>query len=161
MAEIQNTAVIGNFSVRPTEEAEGQLERLKRYDANVGYAGHNRLHQFPASFYQIDMYVVTTANNGTKRSGGFKAPWPFTIWAADVACESCAATTGTVDIKVDDESVLDAPEDVKTGTTAPVRVAPEEDAQDVAYDSELYIEQTAGSAADMIGGQAHLYVQRL
>lgn len=161
MPEYNNSARIGDFAIRPTEGDGSQIERLKNYDSAVGYAGHDRLHAMPPSFYQIDLVVLTSANNNTVRSAGFKAPWPFTILAADVACETCAAVDGTVDVLVDGVSVLDAAESVKATLTTPKRVAPEDGSQDVDYDSEVYINQTATSAAAMVGGQAHMYVQRL
>lgn len=167
MAEVDNSAIIGAFTARPTGygqtagQDDGQLETLKRYDSSLGRAGHDRMHYRPASFYTWSLYVLTTANNNAKESAIVKAPWPMTIWAADVGCETCAATTGTVDIEVGGTSILDAAEDVKTTAGTCVRVAPEDGNEDLDYDDAINIVQTAGSAADMIGGQAHLYCQRL
>lgn len=165
MAEFDNSAYIGDFSVAidgwPTAAADSRYDRLKRYDPALGAARHHDMHATPASFYQIDLYVLTSANNNAKESCIFKAPWPFKILAADVGCETCAATTGTVDIEVAGSSILDAAEDVKTTAGTGVRVAPEDGSEDVAYDASVNIVQTAGSAAAMVGGQAHLYCQRL
>ena len=167
MAEITNTAVIGAFAVRPTgygqdsdKEDLGQLETLKRYDKTLGSAGHDRMHHRPASYYQIDLYVITSASSNTKVSASFLAPWPFTIWAADVACETCAATVGTVDILNEGTTILDAPQDVKTAVGVGQRVAPEVGKDDVLYNEAITINQIADDAA-MVGGQAHLYCQRL
>jgi len=161
MAEVDNSAVIGNFSARPTDDGDdSQIDRLRRYDPSLGSSLHHEMHRRPASFFVWSLYVLTTANNNAKESAKVAAPWPLTIWAADVGCETCAATTGTVDIEVEGSSILDAAEDVKTGAGTCARVAPEADSEDVEYDETINIVQTAGSAADMVGGQAHLYCQR-
>lgn len=171
MAEFSNGAWIGNFNVAidgwPTLATDSRYDRLKRYDPALGSARHHDMHATPASFYQIDLYVITTANNNTVNSCDFSAPWPFKILAADVGCETAASDAGTVNILIDPAggtsyvTILDAAEDVKTGAGVGQRVAPEVDSEDVAYDASIRIAQVASTAANMIGGQAHLYVQRL
>jgi len=167
MAEVDNTQIIGDFACRITgwddpTVADTQLHKLNRYDNALGSAKHGALHLRPASFFVIDLYVLTTANANAKPSAKIAAPYPLTIWAADVGCESAAGGTGTIDLQVDAASILDAAEDVKTGAGTCVRVAPEDGSEDVDYGSTIHIIQTAGGGAgDMIGGQAHIYAQRL
>jgi hypothetical protein len=167
MSEFSNIAVIGSFLCRPTgygvdaNGSENQIQRLADYDKALGNAGHDRMHDIPASFYEIDMFVLTPANNNTKVSASQAAPWPFTVWAADVACETAAGTTGTVDIMNGGVSILSAPKDVKTAAGVGQRVTPATAEQaEFAFGDLLSINQISGSAADMVGGQAHLYVQR-
>lgn len=156
MAEITNTTVIGAHTSRMTP---AQKATIGNYDRALGGVGLQHLLDVPASFFAIDLYVHTDANNNTKASCKIKAPRPLTIWAADVGCESAAGTTGTVDILVDDVSILNAAEDVKAAAGTCSRVAPEVDSENVAYNSTIHCTQTSGSAAAMVGGQAHLYVQ--
>jgi len=159
MAEVTNTAVIGDFTVRPSST---QIALLKGYDQGLGNTGHHKFHEFPSSFYQVDLYVLTTANAGAKESCKFQAPWPFTIWAADVGMETLAAGTATIDIEVDGVSILDAAEAVTATPLGAFRVAPEDGSEDVDYDSTVNIVQTqGGGAGNLVGGQAHLYCQRL
>ncbi len=168
MAEITNTSIIGNHSVRPTEySTDEQLFTLKRYDKALGAVGHDRMHFAPASIFVWSLYVLTTANNNTKSSVAVRAPFPLTIWAAQVGCESAASTAGTVDILTQPAAgggyttILDAPEDVKTAAGTVSHVAPEVDSEDMAYNDFVRCDQIASSAADMVGGQAHLICQRL
>lgn len=168
MAELDNSAVIGAFTVRPTGyDTDDQLFTLQRYDTALGNAGHDRMHYAPSSFFVIDLYVLTTANNNTKDSCDIKAPWPFTIWGADVGCETAASAAGTVDILTDPlgaqayVSILDAAEDVKTQEGQGQRVAPEDGSEDIVFGTSIICRQIASTAAAMIGGQAHLYCQRL
>src|SRR3989304_4018951 len=101
MAELNNAAIIGAHNVRPSEYGtDEQLATLKRYDKALGSVGHDRLHGAPASFFAIDLYVLTPANANAKSGVAVRMPWPATIWAADVGCESAAGGTGTVDIQV-------------------------------------------------------------
>jgi len=165
MAEVSNNLVIGDISVRPTGySTDEQLYTLKRYDHALGNANHDRMHYAPASFFVIDLYVLTTAAAGeTKQSGRMKAPFPFTIWAADVCCETSGGSASTVDIYSDDAStdasLLDAPESVHATLTSAVRVALEDGSEDIAYGTEVYIRQ-ASVGGNLVGGQAHLYCQR-
>jgi len=165
MAEVTNTTIIGNHSVRPTGyDTDEQLDRLKRYDTALGNAGHDRMHYAPASFYQIDLYILTTAGAGeTKQSGRLAAPWPFTIWAADVCCETSGGSAATVDLFTDDgstdASILDAAESVHATLTTAKRVAPEDGSEEVAAGTEVYIRQTS-TGGNLVGGQAHLFCQR-
>ena|SRR3990170_4773394 len=170
MAEVVNTHIVGDILVRPSYDTEdgsteGRLTTLARYDKALGQAAHDTLHYMPAGTYSIDLYVLTTANNNTKASAAVRVPYPLTVWSIDVACETAAGTTGTVDVEVSDDgsswtSLLDAAQDVKTTAGLPTRVAPEADSEDLAYNTYVRCAQTSGSAADMIGGQAHLLVQR-
>lgn len=165
MAEIVNSSVIGAFTVRPsdyTDNHTSQLDKLQDYDKASGSAGHDRLHFMPAGLFSISLAVMTTATASTsKDSPTFTAPFPFTIWAADIGCESAAGDTGVIDIQVNDSTILDAPEDVKTSAGTCVRVAPEVGKDAVAYGDEIGITQTSGPNGSMIGGMAILWVQRL
>ncbi len=165
MAEVNNTDWIGPEEVRPTgwddpTEEDTQLHKLARYDSSLGRANHSALHAKPASFFVWSMFVITTATNNSKESLIVEAPWPVTIWAADVGCESAGGATGTVDIEVDGASILDAAEAVKATAGTAVRVAPEDGSEEVAYGQTINIVQAGGVGGDMIGGQAHLYCQR-
>jgi hypothetical protein len=170
VAEFANNFWIGNHSVAidgwPDIEEDSAYDRLKSYDSVLG-AAHADMHARPASFYQIDLYILTTANNNAKDSCDISAPWPLRILAADVGCETCAADAGTLDILVDPDggttyaSILDAAQDVKTGAGVGQRVAPEDGEEEIPYDAAMKIRQTATTAAAMVGGQAHLYVQRM
>lgn len=171
MAQFNNGFWIGNHSVAvggwPDLEADSAYDRLKQYDSALGAVGHADMHARPASFFVIDLYVLTTANNNAKDSCDISAPWPFRLLAADVGCETAGGTTGTVDILVDPAggttyaSILDAAEDVKTAAGVSSRVAPEDGSEEIAYNAALKIRQTSGSAANMVGGQGHLYCQRM
>lgn len=166
MSEVVNTAVIGDHSARiegwdDLTDRDKQYGKLRAYDKALGNAGHAALHRAPASFFIWSMFVFTDANNNSKDSVSAKAPYPLTIWAADVGCESAAGSAGAVDILVDGTTILDAPEDVKTGAGVGQRVAPEADSEDVAFNSSIKIRQTGTGAGAMVGGQAHLYCQRL
>lgn len=157
MAEIENEHVIGNFSVALTD---AQVAKYTTMEGPNDLPEHGKFHNYPASFFCIDLYVLTAANNNSEDSVLFDAPFPMTLWAADVGCEACAATTGTADILVDGTSVLDAAEDIKTTAGTCVRVAPEEDSQNIAYGDSIGLRVTAGSAAALTGGVGHLWVQR-
>jgi len=167
MAEITNTSIVGAFNVRAGVDADDNSSygRLRRSEATLEYAPHAHMHAFPASFMALQFGIFTSPNNNTLRSVGVKTPFPVQIFAADVACETCAAATGTVDIWVDTPtaaaaSILDAAESVKAGLTVPVRVAPEVGSDEVPYNSEVYIKGTTGVGA-MVGPQATLWCQRL
>lgn len=168
MAEINNKQIIGNFpnNALPSDDPDSVYGRIHRVDSVMNYGRHAELHSYPSSFMPIQFAVQTDANNNTVRSVGLKAPFPINILAADLACETCAATTGTVDIIVDPApggapvSILNAPEDVKTNLTAPQRVAPEVGSDQVGFDDEIWITQISGSAAAMKGGAATLWCQK-
>jgi len=171
MAEVTNTQFIGSHTVRMTgwddpSDQDTQFGRLKRYDTALGSARHQELHKYPASFFVLNLYILTAVGaSSTGDSCRMTAPWPFTIWAADVGCESAAGATGTMDVYTDDGSsdatLLDAPEDVKTAAGAGRRVAPEDGSEEVAYGTEVYIQGASGSGGTLVGGQAHIYCQRL
>ncbi len=169
MAELNNAAIIGNFLVRPTGyAADEQLWFLRNYDRALGNCGHDRMHYAPASFFTLDLHILTPVpDGGTGSSVKLAAPWPFTIWAADLGAESCAGASGVIDIRVDpvgagaDASILDAAQDVKTGVGVGQRVAPEVGLGDVGYGDLFYIKGTSGAGGTIVGGQAHLYCQRL
>lgn len=166
MAEVSNITVIGEITCRmtgwddPTVE-DTQLHKLNRYDKALGSAGHGQLHLRPASFFVWSLYLFTQPNNDTKESMLVAAPFPLTIWAADVGCESAAGTAATLDIEVDGVSILDAPEDIKTGAGTGQRVAPEDGDEDVDYDSTINLSVVGTGAGAVVGAQAHLYAQRL
>lgn len=155
--ELNNDAVIGDFTTRPTV---AQLAIIADYDKGLGSPGMDTFIRQPAGLFAIDLYVITTANNTGKSSAKVHAPFPLQIWGIEAGCESCAATTGTLDVQVNDVTILDAAEDVKTGAPLCKSIAPESDKSLVGYNSTMKAIQTAGSAADMIGGQAHLWCQR-
>lgn len=169
MAEIDNTAVIGPFAVRPTAYTDGlssggalsQLDKLNQYDGALGNSGHDRMHYAPSSFFIWSHFVITDTNNNAKESLIVAAPWPLTIWAADIGCESAAGSAGTIDIEVDGASILDAASDVKTTAGTAVRVAPEVGEDDVTYGQTVNILSTGTGAGAMLGSQAHMYCQRL
>lgn len=170
MAEVTNTEIIGAHEVRITgwddlSVEDTQYHKLKRYDSALGAAGHHWMHLRPASFYQMDLYIITAvAISSTGDSCRLTAPWPLTIWAADVGTETAAGATGTVDIYTDDTvtdaSILDAPEDVKTAAGVGQRVAPEDGSEEVDFGTEIYIQGASGAGGTLVGGQAHLYCQR-
>jgi hypothetical protein len=166
MAEFNNSLYIGAHNVKPTEyDEDEQLYTLQRYDAALGACGHDRMHYRPASFYQIDLYILTTCGDGqTKDSCRITIPWPLLLIAADVGAETSGGSAATLDIYTDDgtddESILDAAEDIHTGIGESARVAPEDGSEELDYDIELYI-QSASTGGDLVGAQAHLYVQRL
>jgi hypothetical protein len=161
---------IGDYRVAidgwPTLSTGSDYDQMKTYDRVLG-APHADMHAVPASFYQVDVYILTTANNNAKDSASQKAPWPFALLAADVACETCAATTGTVDIMCDRAggttyvSILDAAVDVKTAAGVGQRVSPTNGSEVIEYGDTFIVRQTAGSASAMVGGQAHMYCKRL
>lgn len=171
MAEVNNSQWIGDFAVRvdgwdTPADRDKAYGTLRRYDSSLGRVGHAEMHAKPASFFVIDLYIITAvAASGTGDSCRVTAPWPLTIWAADLGCETAAGATGTVDLYTDDGttdgSILDAAEDVKTAAGTGRRVAPEADKEDVAYGTEIYIKGASGSGGTLVGGQGHLYCQRL
>lgn len=162
MAEVNNAAIIGPRTVRPSGFSEDeQLWKLQQYDHALGDAGHAGMHYLPASFYVWFHAAFTPANDSTVNSLSVKAPWPLTIWAADVGCESAAGSAATVDIRVGSGSVLNAAEDVKTTAGTAARVAPEDGSEDVAYNSAVFIRVIGTGAGAVVGAQAHLYCQRL
>jgi hypothetical protein len=170
MAEIQNAHVIGPHYVRPTGAdsyaAGTEADTLKRYDSALGHVHHDQKHIVPPSFFALNLFIVTSVGAASSAdSCRIAAPFPLRIWAADVGCEAAAGATGTVDIYTDDgvtdASILDAPEDVKTGAGVSSRVAPEDGSEDVAYGTEIYIKGASGAAGALDGAQAHLYCQRL
>lgn len=169
MAEVTNSHIIGNYPLRiegwDDLAATGTVyETLKFYDKALGSTRHHVMHLYPPSFYQIDLYIIVQIGAGTTGdSCRFTAPWPLTIWAADVGCEASAGSAATVDLYTDDgstdASILDAPEDVHSSIGEGQRVAPEDGSEEVAYGTEIYIQGAAtGGAVD--GAQAHLYCQR-
>lgn len=165
MAEVNNSQVIGNFTARVDADADGDSPygKLARYDKAMESPGHAEMHRIPASIFVWSLYVLTTAGAGETKSGcRVKAFRPLTIWAMDVGCETAGGSAGTVDVFSDDgttdASILDAPEDVKTTAGTGVRVAPEAAKADIAYGTELYVKQIS-TGGNMVGGQAHLYVQ--
>jgi len=133
---------------------------LRRYDKALGYAGHARLHEFPASFFVIPLMLHTAANNNTKVSLAVKAPWPLTIWAADLGCESAAGSAATADVLVAGATILDAPEDIKTGAGTGQRVAPETGKADVDYNATIALSVVGTGSGDVVGASAYLYCQR-
>lgn len=166
MAEVNNAQIIGDFTCRVSRDSDGDSAygKLQRYDSAMENPGHAEMHAFPASFFVIDLYIITTVGAGASGSScRMKAPRPLTIWAADVGCESAAGATGTIDLKTDDgttdASILNAPEDVKTAAGTCSRVAPEDGSEDVAFDTEIYITGASGGGGTLVGGQAHLYCQ--
>lgn len=166
MAEVNNSQVIGNISCRitgwddPTVE-DTQLHKLNRYDKALGSANHGRMHLRPSSFFVWSLYLFTVPNNNTVESMLVNAPYPLTIWAADVGCESAAGTAATLDIEVEGTSILDAPEDIKTGAGQGQRVAPEDGSEDLEYDDSINLSVVGTGAGAVVGSQAHLYCQRL
>lgn len=167
MAEVDNSRVVGAFEVRPSGYAEDeQLWTLQQYDKALGTAGHDRMHYRPASFFVIDLAIFTAVpDGGSGNSCRIAAPFPLTIWAIDLGCESAGGATGVLDVFADDGtsdvSILDAAEDVKTGAGTSQRVAPEDGSEDIAYGTELYLVGTSGAGGTIVGAQAHLYCQRL
>jgi|GEM_PF-3571917 hypothetical protein len=168
MAELNNSAAIGNFLVLPGYDDldngdEGRASKLSRYDKVGPAVGHDRMHVYPASFYQIDIYISAPVASTTADSCRQKAPWPLKVWAADLGCESSGGSAATVDLYTDDgttdASILDAAEDVHTAAGEAARVAPEDGSEDVEYDSDIYIKCVA-TGGTVEGAQAHLYVQR-
>lgn len=157
MAEIENAHIIGDFSVALTD---AQVAKYTTMEGPNDLPEHAKFHSTPASFFAIDLYSITAANNNAVDTVEFDAPYPLTLWAADIGCESCAATTGTGDILVGGSSVLDAAEDIKTGAGTCARVAPEDGSEDIAAGDAIIARFTAGSAAALTGGVAHLWVQR-
>lgn len=165
MAEVVNTAIIGNFTCRVEADADADSAygKLSRYDKAMESPGHHEMHRVPASIFVWDLYVLTSAGSGeTKYGCRVKAFRPLTIWAMDVGCETAGGSAGTLNVFSDDgttdESILDAAEDVKTTAGTCVRVAPEAAKADIAYGTELYIAQIS-TGGTMVGGQAHLYCQ--
>lgn len=166
MAEVNNSAVIGNFTSRVTRDSDedSAYGKLARYDKAMESPGHAEMHAFPASFFVWSLYILTTV--GASSSGSscrVRAPRPLTIWAADVGCESAGGATGTIDLKTDDgstdASILNAAEDVKTAAGTCSRVAPEDGSEDVDYNTEIYITGASGGGGSLVGGQAHLFCQ--
>ncbi len=166
MPQVNNSAVIGNFTARVARSAseDSAYGKLSRFDKAMESPGHAEMHAFPASFFVWSLYILTEVAATTSGSScRVKAPRPLTIWAADLGCESAAGATGTVDLKTDDgttdASILDAAEDVKTTAGTSSRVAPEDGSEDVAYGTEIYITGASGAAGALVGAQAHLYCQ--
>ena len=169
MAEISNSAIIGAFSVRPTDTgADNQLETLRRYDSSLGSVGHDRMHQLPASFYQIDLGVFAQIGAGGTGNGcAMACPWPLTVWAADVGVEALSAGDAAVDIQKEPAAgggyatILDAAEAVQSAVGEPFRVAPEVGQEDFDFGDKIRVSATQSGAGGTIdGAQAHLYVQR-
>lgn len=162
MAEVNYTHIVGNLTSRVTRDndRDSAYGKLAARDTAQENAGHAEMHAFPASFFVWSLYILTTVTASSSGSSvKVKAPRPLTIWAADVGCESAGGSTGTVDIKVDDATVLNAAEDVKTAAGTVSRVAPENNSEDVAYNSTIHIVGASGSGGSLIGAQAHLYCQ--
>jgi len=159
MAEYNNSALIGSFSVKPTSTEKADLKRMDR--AVMEGVRHSEMHDMPASFMIWSMAIHTpVAASSTGNSLKVNAPWPLVILAADVGCESAAGASGTMDVYVAGASILDAPEDVKTTAGTAGRVAPEADSQGVPFGSEIFIQGASGGGGTLTGGQAHLYIQR-
>tara|TARA_R110002110_G_scaffold30588_2_gene108191 strand:- start:187 stop:690 length:504 start_codon:yes stop_codon:yes gene_type:complete len=166
MAEIVNTSRIGQHLVRPTEYAEDeQLWNLARYDKALGNAGHDRMHFAPASFFVWDIQLqMQVAISSTEDSLPFVAPWPFTIWAADLGVEVAATANATGDIFVDPvgagaaATILDAPEALAAGTV--VRVAPEVGLEDVDAGDAIFMRCVKDVTDAGDGYMAKLYCQR-
>lgn len=172
MAEFVNTAYIGDINVRPTgwddpSDEDKQFWKLQTIDpATMKSVNHHIMHIRPPSFIVLDLYIITSVAAGsTGDSCRIKAPYPLQIQAIDLGCESAAGASGTMDVYTDDgttdASILDAPEDVQTTAGTAVRVAPEDAFEEVAYDTDIYVQGASGGGGVMVGGQAHLYCQRL
>jgi len=163
MAEFNNAQFVGDFSVavEVSDTESSKYSKLRRNDGTLGYPGHAEMHAHPNSHFVVDLVILTAANNNTKGSAGWKAPFPVRILAIDVAAETVADAAGTIDVKVDGASILDAPESVKATLTVPKRVLPEDGSEEVAYGSVITIEQTTGAGGNMVGGQAHILMQRI
>ncbi len=160
MAEVTNTHKIGQHIVRPTEyDTDDQLDRLSRYDKALGSAGHDRMHYAPASFFVWDLQLHAQVGiSSSKDSLPFVAPWPMTIWAADVGVEVAATANATVDLFVDAGSILDAATAVVAGAVA--RCAPEDGSEDVDAGSSVFMRCAKGITDAADGFQAKLYCQR-
>jgi len=161
MAEVVNTGIIGAYLIRPTEyDVDEQLYTLQRYDSALGSVGHDQMHKSPPSFFVWSMTLAgQVAPAGTADSLPFTAPFPLTVWSAEVGVETLADGTATVDLRSDAASLLDAPEAVTAGAVA--RVAPEDGSEDIDFGSTLFMRcAKAAGAANGIGFVSLLTCQR-
>jgi hypothetical protein len=171
MSAINNAAVIGAHNVRMTgwdaPTTEGlQYKLLANYDPANGGARLQELIKYPASFFVWTLTRHTAVGAGASASSArVRAPFPLTVWSAQVGCEAAAGATGTVDILSDDAttdaSILAAAADVKTAAGQCQVVTPESGKHEIAYSTELYITGASGSGGSLTGAQAHLICQRL
>lgn len=159
MAEVFYAHKIGQHLVRPSGwGTDEQLDRLKRYDTALGNAGHDKLHYAPASFFVWDLHIhKQIASGATVNSLPFTAPWPLTIWQAQLGAETVAGTA-TANVMVAGSSVLDAAEAITTGAIK--TVAPEDGSEDVDAGQTLALQVIAAGGSPTDGAQGKLYCQR-
>lgn len=162
MAEITNTTVLGQ-QLRAFTEA--QLAEFAGYAKALGYVPIAEAVRHPSSHLFITVPLLEDANNNTVESIPFRVPYPVKCWAIDVGCKSAAGATATLDIQRKPvggafASVLDAPEDIKTGANAFQRVAPEVDSELWDFDDEVKAVVVGGGAGVVVGAMAVLLLQR-
>lgn len=172
MAEFNPAGKIGALVLLPdgipsgTTAASGRYRRLADF-SSIDSLALEQLATNPPSFFIWTHAIFTPTPDGSNNNSvAVDSPWPFTLLAADLGCESAAGATGTLDIQTDEAldgtfvSLLNAAEDVKTGAGTAHRVSPEVDQELVSYDTSIRLHAISGAGGTIVGAQAHLYCQR-
>ncbi len=165
MSNYNNAQDIGNHNVRPSADV---LATMERYDSGMGKVGHARMHDQPASFICIPLFPTAVANANAKESLPVLLPFGLKILAIDLGCLSAAGSAAVADIHAGVvggafATILDAPEDIKTGAGAFSRITPLTTAVEQAYAAGKAVKLivTGTGAGDVLGAAAYLWCQRL
>lgn len=143
-----------------------QLATVRRFDPAIGEVPRSQAYDWPASTIVLALVPSAEPNNSTEKSGSYIAPFDFQIGEIAIGAQTAGATTLTGDILVGDTvasaaTILDAPQDLKTGVPEPSVIRPEVDSDTVSAGQAIYAQFIAGSAVACAGCAAYVTLKRL
>lgn len=139
--------------------SDAEIADINRYDYALGGPDRSRAMQIPSSTFILDLTPVVVANASTEVKA-FKAPFDFEIGEISVGCEAAAGTAATADVKKGATAaaaltILNAPEDIKTGVPEPSIVRPEVD-KNVVLAGQILVGVIVGTGAGAVDGASIL-----
>ncbi len=165
MTAINSAAFFNDARYLPTAT---ELALLADYDRAQGNVKHAEKHTFPPACFPWKHDVFTSANGNTKSSAVFAVPFPTKVWAADLACETSAGSSATMDVVADPAGattfatiLTSSTTDVHTAAGTAQRAAVLSGSEELVRGTTLKVTCTAGGSGAVVGAQAILWCQRL